>query len=236
MNQFFLRNFSPFLKNFSPFLILLGCVFFVQAAGAITVEQLQQKMQEHDAAIHSLEFTFVQRVRSSLDSQTKESAGSAFIVKPKQVRIDQLRPEKQLVIGSGKTVYIYTPRFNQVLKSSWDKWVSNNFAFPGLSGFSQTLQKMKENYVWEIVSEPSSETGSETSGETRLIEVLLKNGTKETLHLWVDPTDFVPRKTEFIYGTLTLTTRLENVKINEPVDANLFQFKKPKNVTVLAIP
>src|SRR5438270_13774674 len=139
-------------------------------------------MRSSESSVKTLEFLYIQEMRSSLASEVRTSSGTVYLRKPKQLRIEQSGPERQLIVSSGKAVYVYTQRFKQVLQDSWDRWFSKNTFFPGLSGFSGTLQKLTQEYQWEIRGV------GELNGE-KTVEVSLRRsgegGPKDRLDIWV---------------------------------------------------
>lgn len=214
----------------SVFVFCLVCKSFVSA---MTVDELQKKMMESEKSLKSLSFDFVQETHSAVTMEKRESSGTAYVKKPKQLRIEQNEPEKQLLVSDGKTVYVYTPRFNQVVKDSWKKWFSKNLFFPGMTGFSEMLQKLKEDYQWEIGS------ADILNGEKTIAVLLRNNRVKngdERLKLWLGENDFIPRKTEFVSGTLTLTTTLISLRLNEELKQQLFKFNRPAQSEIIQMP
>lgn len=212
--------------------ILTFCLVWPSFLSAVTVSELQEEMARSDSTIKSMSFGYIQEVRSSLTSEVQTSSGIAYFSKPRNLRIEQKEPERQLIVSSGKTVFIYTPRFHQVIKDSWNNWFSKNSFFPGLVGFSETLKKLKKDYNWTIVGVDDL-NGEET------FSVRLENAGDDTgqrLNLWVGKADFIPRKTEVITGTLKLTTTLVSLKKNPELDAELFHFVQPEDSEMIEIP
>ena len=217
-------------------LLACGVLFYSfsqNLISALTVGELQKKMMGSEASLRSLKFDFVQKAQSSLTSENRESSGTAYIRKPKQLRIEQNEPEKQLMVSNGKTVYIYTPRFNQVVKDSWNRWFSQNLFFPGLAGFSEMLEKLKSEYQWEISS--MTVLNGENTIMVQLIPTEKKNS-EERLKLWLGENDFIPRKTEFVSGTMTLTTTMISMKLNEDLKQELFKFNRPAQSEMIQMP
>lgn len=223
------------LKSFR---ILIWGAFVLFAASpaaitAVTVQEIQDRMADSNARLGSLSFEYSQVLSSSLSLETKKSTGKAYFRKPSELRIEQSEPESQLIIASGKSVYIYTPRFKQVLKDSWKKWSNTNFLFPGLASFGQTLVRMKDDYSWEI-------QGSSTLGGQKTVLLhLSRKGARpgsEDIYLWVPESDFIPRKTELVMGTLKMTTEVNRLSENPELSADLFKFNKPADSQEIQVP
>lgn len=207
--------------------------FFTTALQAITIQEIQDRMADSNVRLGSLSFEYSQVLTSSLSAETKKSTGKAYFRKPSELRIEQSEPESQLIVASGKNVYIYTPRFKQVLKDSWKKWSNANFLFPGLASFGQTLARMKDDYSWEV-------QGSSTlGGQKTLLLHLARKGAKpgsEDIYLWVPESDFIPRKTELVMGTLKMTTEVNRLSENPDLSADLFKFNKPADSQEIQVP
>lgn len=217
------------LKNLLPFL-LFAC--FPVPLSAITVPELQDKMEEVSLKVTSLSFGYLQEMRSQLSSTVQRSAGTAVFLKPRNFRLEQTLPEPQTVVSSKETVFIYTPRFRQAVKNSWNKWLSENLLFPGLATFSEAMKRLKGEYEWSILEE------QELNGEKTICVRLDSRFTSQNPHhliLCLGRTDFIPRKTEWISGTLSLSTTLFSLQINPAISAELFRFRLPKGTSVVEL-
>lgn len=228
-------NKSKFFKNVflshSLALLIIGYLSLATVR-AMSVTELQEKMAGTDASLESVRFSYVQEMHSDLSSEVRKSSGMAYFKRPKQLRVEQTEPETQLIVSAGKAVFIYTPRFNQVLKDSWDRWFSKNVFFPGLLGFSETFKKLKKEYRWQILGE------TDMDGNKTVVVQLNSNmqGENQQLKLWISQDDFIPRKTELVLGTLTLTTTLSSLQLNPELNSDLFRFRQPPHSEIIAVP
>lgn len=213
--------------TFLSFMVAVSCTSLY----ALTVSTLQEKISNSDLSLESIQFNYLQEMHSTLTSEVHSSSGIAYLKKPKELRIEQIEPEKQLIVSSGKNVFIYTPRFKQVIQESWNRWFANNLFFPGILGFSETFQRFKNEYHWEI-------TGTlELNGE-KLVTVHLQSLSKEKdhhLNLWVSESDFIPRKTELVFGTLTLVTTCTSLQKNPELKSDLFRFRRPPDSEMIQL-
>ena len=198
----------------------------------MTVSELQEKIKSEETQIKSLQFDYEQEMTSELSREIQKASGTAYIQKPKSLRIEQKDPEKQVIVGSGKIVFIYTPRFNQVLKDSWSRWVKNNPLLPGLFGGPETFERLKSHFQWEVA-------GLEDLNGEKTIHLRLKENTAsggEELILWLGESDYIPRKTKMVDGTMEITTTLISLKINPSIEAKIFQFVPPPGTTLVQMP
>ena len=122
------------------FFVMLMCA---RAAAALTVAEVQDNIRQQDRQIECVSFEYSQETRSSLSPEVVRVSGEAYFKKPNSLRVEQIKPERQLIVGSGKSVHLYTPRFNQVLRDSWKAWSRKNSFLPGLFGSSGTLERLK---------------------------------------------------------------------------------------------
>lgn len=222
------RNvFFPLLGGMAAVLILKPA-----PAAALSLDELQTKMQESEAALQGVQFDYRQEMRSELTPEVKRSSGTAYILRPRNIRIEQKAPSSQLIVSEGRTVYVYTPQFRQVLRDSWKKWFSSNVVFPGLLTFSDTYGSLKRDYAWEMLP-PRNLDGQEMLA-VRLRPLDEKK--TESLELWISPEDYMPRKAEWSSGTLSLATVLSSVKRNPDMPPGLFKFKKPENSSIIEVP
>jgi len=187
-----------------------------------------------DSSLESVQFNYSQKMVSSLTKEVRASSGTAYFKKPGMLRIEQVKPERQLIVSAGKFVFIYTPRFHQVIKKLWKRYFSDHLFFPGLLGFSDTLKKLKKEYQWKIV-------GTDMVGGEKTLTVRLKSlsqdrqGRTGHLDLWVGESDFIPRKTELVEGTLKVTTVLGSLQLNPKLEPQLFKFRKPANTELIRL-
>lgn len=208
-------------------------LFTTGSASAWTVQELQTKMREADSALKSVQFDFTQETRSELTPEVRKSSGTAWARKPRDLRLEQKSPEEQLIVASGKTVTVYTPRFKQALTQKADSWFGQNLLFPGLAGFSGTLDRLANDFIWTLSEEMNADGGRTIKAR---LEGKAAKREGETLILWIAETDFIPRKTEYRAQTLSLTTQVSALKINPDPPADLFKFRLPPKATLIRMP
>ncbi|MBI2916061.1 MAG: outer membrane lipoprotein carrier protein LolA [Elusimicrobia bacterium] len=212
--------------------ILFIFCFLPSSLLAMTVSDVQKKMQASAETVQSLQFQYVQELRSLQSAESRVSTGTVFYKKPKWMRIEHSNTENQITITQGKVVYIVTPRFNQVVQQSWDDWFQKNFWSLGLADFSPLLEKAMKEYNWSLLE------NKEFQGE-KMIRIALKNRTDPegtpAITLWISPSDYLLRKTELVSGSLIWSTTIHAVVRNSDLKESLFQFKVPPNSKVIQI-
>ncbi len=211
----------------------LGVSAAAAGAAQISVQELQEKMLASDLRLTSLKVDYAQKMTSSLTAEVKKTSGTAYLRKPRELRIEQGDPEPQIIVASGKTVQIYTPRFRQVVKDSWQRWSDSQLLLPGIAGFGQTLDRLKKEYAWDI-------QGSTVIKGMNMILLKLSKpdgaAERENLTMWISETDFIPRRSELVMGTLKMTTEVKAIELNPELDRALFRFQPPKDTTVIQAP
>ena len=215
---------------FLSMIAVLPCIPGV--ALSMTVPELQRKIKDQDGRMISAKFEYFQEMRSAAASEVVKAKGLAYFMKPRNFRIEQSEPDRQIIVASGKSVFVYTPKFKQALKDSWKRWAKKNSFFPGLFGSSETFEHLEKNFLWEIGQ-------VEALGGEKVLKVALKESgslTDEGLSLWLGAEDFVPRKAEFKSGGLSLVTTLFSLELNPKLDPGLFRFTPPKGTTVVQVP
>ena len=205
---------------------------FPAVARGLTVAELQRRIREQDGKLMSAQFEYVQEMRSSKSLETARSKGKAYYQKPQMLRLEQEAPERQVIVTQGKSVFIYTPRFKQVLKDSWKNWSRRNSFLPGLFGSSGTLERLEKDYAWKM------ENGENLNGEETVVVSLNSKveGAGDGLKLWLGAEDFVPRKAQVASESWSLVTSLVSLKLNLSIDPGLFRFSPPKDAVVVQVP
>lgn len=191
-------------------------------------------MLASDRQLTSLKVDYAQRLTSSLTAEVRKTSGTAYLRKPRELRIEQGEPEPQVIVASGKTVQIYTPRFRQVVKDSWQRWSDSQLLLPGIAGFGQTLERLKKDYAWDI------QGSTVIKGMNMILLKLTKPegaaAERENLTMWISESDFIPRRSELVAGTLKMTTEVKALELNPELDRALFRFQPPKDATVIQAP
>lgn len=96
--------------------------------GGLTLDDVLSQIQEAQQGVSQLRFSFQQR-RSGVQSLTR--VGTVLFRTPDQLRVEQLRPEKQVLVSDGDRVTVYMPAQQQAIDASWNEWAKSS-AFPDL--------------------------------------------------------------------------------------------------------
>ena len=145
--------------------------------------------------------------------------------KPNRMRWDYAAPDKQLIVGDGKTLWIYQPDDKQVLKAP----LAEAFQARTPVNFLAGLGRIERDF------EPSLEREEPERWVLHLVP--RKDAAIGTLTLLVRKTDATVEEAR-ITDPLGTTTRIAfaNEKRNGTLDAELFRFSPPAGVDVVSPP
>jgi len=197
------------------------------SAQSIKIEDLLAKMESAEQSISSLEFEFVQEILFVLTNETSSSAGKVSFAKPDNIRVEMYSPIEQSIVTNGKKVWIYTPKYNQVIVDSWQKWASNSFVPVSLIKFGKQWKDLRKKY--EITLERSED-------KAFVLLFIPKNKSEYKMRFWIEADSYIPVKIELLGINVTATTEMKSKAINPVIEKSRFSFKEPAGVEVLNLP
>ncbi len=89
------------------------CASAAEESHARIVAALQKKYE----SLTSLAADFEQKNEIKALGRTTKSSGRLLLAKPGRLRVEYEKPERQLLVSDGRTFWLHTPRFNQVVIS-----------------------------------------------------------------------------------------------------------------------
>jgi len=185
-------------------------------------EQLSELLR----AFKTLQGDFTQTV-SDVDGQVDDpSAGKFSLQKPNLIRWETLQPFPQLLVGNNETLWLYDPELEQVTVRKVDQ--SQQSPIQLLSGDLSTLEQ-KFTIAMGVATGASKAPVDHKSfvitpkEEGSLFEKLELQFKQQTLSVMK------------IYDSLGQITRItiNNVKVNQPLAGDLFEFIAPAEADVL---
>ena len=233
----------------SSFLILIFLFWFFaysqeRASGAPVVEELRLKMekivttlQEKYEALESLQASFEQKNELKSLGRTTTSSGHLAWKKPDKLRMEYVKPEKQILVSDGHMYWLYTVRFKQVIVSR-----------TGGSGFGTTpllflsgKGNLKKNFhvTVEEVGVARRSGGIWRAGQPHRIRLEPKVAGASFRRMWVEvePENFRILTLAYIDNIGNKShLRFSNVKENVRITGEKFQFVVPPDVEVLKMP
>ena len=183
------------------------------------------KLQERYESTRTLTADFKQSVESPTLARPLESHGTVAFEKPNRMRWEYAKPDEQVIVGDGETLWVYQPEEKQVIKAPLGEAFQATTPVTFLAGlgrldrdFEATLDA-EEAERWRLRLVPRRDAGIGTLGLT----VRKKDASIEEARI-TDP-----------IGT---TTRIafSNERRNVTLDAERFRFTPPAGVDVIRPP
>jgi len=194
-------------------------------AGDDALKRALDALQERYETTRTLTADFRQTLESPTLASPLESRGTVAFEKPNRMRWDYAKPDEQVIVGDGETLWIYQPAERQVIKAPLDRAFQGSTPVTFLAGlghverdFEATLER-EEPERWLLRLVPRKDTGI---GTLRLA-VRKKDASIEEAR---------------ITDTLGTTTRIafSNERRNLALDRGLFRFSAPPGVDVVRPP
>ena len=165
--------------------------------------------------------------------------GTLKYKKPKKLRLEFEPPRDEIDVSDGKFFWVYKPRENQVEKYQLAEGETTELGFFEF-GYEGSVEKAKKNYSIEMIS--TSDAGGPAGKDegTYILKLTPKPSATEMpqyneIILWVDDSIWLPVRMELYESDGEIINRIElwEIRINEPLDDNVFQFEVPEGVEVV---
>jgi len=184
-------------------------------------------LKDWDAKLLTLRTRFTQEVDFSDAGLKQHVEGVLSYMKPDLLKIEHIKPARQLVYTDKKELWVYKPEDSQAVRTSWNAWKKNQSSnFSGIMDFG--------NYA--ALTEKNNVKVSKDSAAPYYITLILtgkNNPGAYTLTLALSSTDYFPAEAALTVENTTIRTRLENPEKNASLDKALFRFVPPKGTEVL---
>lgn len=193
------------------------------AESDLTLEQILDRMEKHYAG-SSFTANFVQESTVRAMEITDVASGKIFVRHPGKMRWEYEKPEQQVIITDGFTLWIYRPADNQVMTGKAPAFFSDGKGASFLSDitlvrkkFSISLVESKDDFFYELNLKPLEKTldvtdirMSVTKNTFTVIRVVTYNSYGDKNHI------------EFL-----------NHQFNADLKDELFTFEAPEGTDVL---
>jgi len=189
--------------------------------------QVLAGLKAWDLKLETLRTRFTQDVDFSDAGLKQHVEGMLSYSRPDLLKIEHIKPARQLVYTDKKELWVYKPEDSQAVRTSWAAWKKNqNSSFSGIMDFGNYTALTEKNairiskgkdapYYITMVLNPKSDPGL------------------YTLTLVLSSTDYFPAEATLSVEKTTIKTRLENPEKNVSLDKTLFRFVPPKGTEVL---
>ncbi len=208
----------------TPLRIASALLFLLVPAVSLAEEltEVLSKLQERYESITTLESEFTQEVSSRGMGRPETAKGKVWFKKPGKMRWEYSRPAGDLIVGDGRTVWIYQPDLNQAIEREVDA-AASRMATDFLSGLGDLEREFEARLApskgdtWRLVLTPRDESPN-----------------VKTLALEIDKGSLLIRRTEVTdhFGTETMV-EFRETSVNSPAPDALFSFTPPQGARVV---
>ncbi len=194
------------------------------------------KMEKAHQNLKSMKAELIQQKTNTQIGITDSEIGQ-MIYKPSsgkekgKLRIDYIKPSKDIIALVGEQVLYYQPRINQVFKSTIAKASKGKVGgYAQLVGLDGSVKSLAGNYNIEFIRD------EQISGQmTTVLRLVPKTGNQfSSIELWVNQQSWLPAqwKMQERNGDLTVVT-LKNMEINSNIPDTAFNVKIPGGTKVV---
>jgi outer membrane lipoprotein-sorting protein len=233
------------MKRFIIWAVIVGILFSIagelRGTAASPAPQILtgilNKMEKAHQELKSLKAEVVQQKTNPQINITDTSLGS-IIYKPAagkekgRVRVDYVRPTKDIISIVGENVTFYQPRINQVFKNSVNKLAKGKSnGLSQLVGLDASVKSLGGSFNIEYVKDET------INGQaTTVLRLIPKNNNMSysQLELWVNNGTGIPAQWKFVErnGDYTVLT-LKNVQLNTNIPDSAFAVNLPSGTKVV---
>lgn len=186
------------------------------------LDAIISKIQKTYEGIQDIQADFVQLTTSSATKEMQKADGLVYFKKPGMMKWEYKSPTNDIIVSDGRTIWAYQQDIGQVMigdASNSGASISNNF----LAG----MGNLKKDFDIEL-EKPGS------NSYVLKLNPKVPQPNIQRLYIAVDKKTSLVKQT-IVFDLLGNETKVifENLKINQSVPANIFQFKIPEGVRVI---
>jgi len=192
------------------------------------LDSVLTQVQDNYENMNDFHSDFTQEATVRSLKQVQKAEGEVWFKKPGKMRWNYHRPNKDVIVSDGRTMWFYNHEEKQVIESPMAEVVDTPTTTTFLSGLGNIKKEFNSRF---------SQTSFPDEDGNYLIDLTPKENTDEEdynkVTISVDKTMLV--KTIYLYdpfGNLT-RVRLENIEINKGVPDSLFKFEVPKGAEII---
>jgi outer membrane lipoprotein carrier protein len=197
--------------------------------------QVSTKANDFNALIDGVQRSFAQMSDFNADfiqidqnplNRNRQASGHLYLMRPRKMRWEYQKPEDELFVSDGKTVYFYVPADHQVNKDAVKETFDDRIPLMFLLGKSDLRNEFTQ---FELLNTPPFLEG------TKVVRMYPKRKTDfKDVVMEVDPASYQIRR---LILTHTDGSRSEfvfsNIRTNTGLKASFFDFKVPPGVNVV---
>ena len=184
-------------------------------------------LKDWDAKLLTLRARFTQEVDFSEAGLKQHIEGLLSYMKPDRLKIEHIKPARQLVYTDKKELWIYKPEDSQAVRTSWNAWKKNQSGnFSGILDFGNYASLTEQNDI---------RVSKDAAAPYYITMVLTpKSGAGAySLTLALSSTDYFPAEAALSMDGTIIRTRMENTEKNAALDPAIFGFVPPKGTEVI---
>lgn len=203
-------------------------------AAPATTQQATNNLIKQLSGIQSITANFEQKTKLTNPRTTPQSntgkpinqhmnqtfTGVMKVARPGKFYWETLSPAKQLIVTTGKSVWIYDPDLEQAVKQNLDEQVANTPALL-LSGNAQEIMQAYDVSQPDVQKTYYSLKPKNTEGAFERLLISFGKNNAPTLMVLEDSMG------------QTTTIQFKNVKVNAQLNQNVFNFTPPKGTDVI---
>lgn len=225
----FMKTQMKSIVTFLAWISLLLCSPTVYG-GEISLGEIVSKVQKNYQSMKDYSAKFNQETKIKAYPRPQYAKGEVYYKKPGKMRWDYTEPEKKEIVTDGKTLWMYTPSLDQVIKADYAKTDQSRIATAFLSG----MGSLKRDFEISL-----AEDEKKNGNDSYSLSLVPKEGTDsiKVLVLTVDRKTFQLKKSKTIdlYDNVTIVTYFD-YKINSGLEDSVFDFHPPEGVDIVTPP
>ncbi len=182
-------------------------------------------LKDWDSKLESLKASFTQEVHFKEAGLKQSIEGTLLYVKPNLLRIEHLKPSRQIVVTDKKEIWIYKPEDKQAVRTEWEAWRrTQDQSFSGILDFG--------NYA-ALTAKNEARADGGRDGAPPALTFVPRSGKNYSLTIKLSPEDNFPTGAELSVEGTVISTRLKDVQRNVEIDKAQFRFSPPKGTEIL---
>lgn len=205
------------------------------AGERLDLEAVLERMDTANAELETIQADVTYTRTIFLLDEEDVAEGTLKYKKPRKLRLEFEPPREELNISDGEFFWVYKPEENQVEKYKLANGETTELSFFEF-GYEDSVEKAKRHYFIEMVSADEAE---ENEG-IYILKLTPKPSTSEMpqyneIWLWVDESIWLPIRMELYESEGEVINRIDlwEIRLNEPLDDELFQFEVPEGVELI---
>ncbi len=215
---------------------MLACLLLSAASSAQenvrwTTESVLNRMDKSASDFRSLTADIEHIKYTDVVKDTSTETGQIFVRRDQKMRIDFTKPDPRVILRTGDSLFVYTPKINRVEEYNLGKNRSLVDQYV-LLGFGTKSQNMQKSYDVALTGEEEMEQHKTfLLALTPRSEDVRKQITK--IQMWIDSSSWLPVQQKFFeagsgdYFLFKYSNMMKNLKISD----SKFKPDWPKNAT-----